>query len=168
MQKFEFSKSYKFKNYSEIDEVLCDSKTFLNKLSLILLILVVLVSIFNLIIMLIDIIRANNLHLKYNMYDSEDVFIGIFALILFSIPTIFLFLRVVNFKFYINGTNVICKDWLGRERRYSTTDIKEIRLCINREGKRYIVVKFNDAENISISGGDRNFKYLRMFFGFES
>ena len=161
LQKFEFDKSYKFENYSGINEVFCDKKTLLNKLALILLILVVLLARFNVIATFIAIITPS----EFNLWDSEDLFIAIFGLIIFLIPTMLLFLNVINFKFYINNKNVSYKNWLGRKFSYSTTDIKKVYLHRSRKAK-YITIEFNDTEEISISAGDKNFKKLKDFFGF--
>ena len=133
LEKFEFDKTYKFENYSGIKEVCCDGKTFLNKLALALLIFMVTMLIFNVIMRIItppsEYISTQS-HLN-NLYEA------IFGLILFSIPTILLSLKVFNFRFYINSKDVICKDWMGRKRNYSTSDIKKIYLYTTPVRYRY-------------------------------
>lgn len=161
IKKFEFDKSYKFENYSGITGVLCDSKTFLNKLALVLLILPTLLIIFCVIVIFIDILTYSG----SNSYDSEEPFMEIFfGFIMLVIPTIILLLKVVNFKFYINDEIVIYRNWLRREKSYSTSDIERVYLTKGRNS-RYINVEFNDAERVSISAGDRNFENLKIFFG---
>lgn len=132
LQEFEFDKSYKFENHSGINEVFCDKKTFLNKLVLILLILAVLLAIFNVIVTSLSIMRPS----KFNLWDSEDLFIAIFGLIVFLIPTMLLLLKVINFKFYINNEKVEYKDWLGRKASYFTTDIKKVYIHTHRTRNR--------------------------------
>lgn len=132
LQKFEFDKSYKFENYSGINEVFCDKKTILNKLALILFSIVVLLQIFNVIATVIAIIAPS----EFNLHDSEDLFVAIFGLIVFIVPTIFLFLNIINFKFYINNKNVSYKDWLGRKGSYFTSDIKKVYLHKHKKVSR--------------------------------
>lgn len=159
MKKFEFNESYKFENYSGINEVYCDSKTFLNKLGLMLLMVVHFISIINVVYTFINVIPPP----KFTSRDSEDLFIAIFGFIVFFIPTILLLLKVVNFKFYINNNNVIYKNWIGKEKNYFTSEIKKVYL---RKGNHhtYITIEFNDTV-IDIAAGDRNFQTLKKFLG---
>ena len=132
---------------NENSKVVCDGKSIMN--------------IFMFIFGLFMTIVLIYLLIKYEIGTINLILIIVLILCVF-LSVIYLLLKILNFNFYINNSQIIYSDIWNKKCSYSINDIKDCKQFYSGK-KTGIIITMNDDMTIKIIDVDRNYHFLRKY-----